>query len=134
MHAKSGSQCKYFRFGRIGALAATSHFTLPVPQIDSVKTAKDFAGMMRIVTPAWEPGRELGNRKWVRVMRCHLMKDGRVRGVLLLDDVPREQLIEQAEAILREWTPSVTSVEVLSGTSVIYRSSDSGPSLEMAAD
>lgn len=67
-------------------------------------------------------------------MRCHLMKDGRVRGVLLLDDVPREQLIEQAEAILREWTPSVTSVEVLSGTSVIYRSSDSGPSLEMAAD
>jgi hypothetical protein len=63
------------------------------------------------------------------------MKDGQVRGVLLLDDGPREQLIEHAEAILREWTPGVTSVEVLSGASVIYRSSDSvAPLLDMAAD
>lgn len=68
-------------------------------------------------------------------MRCHLMKDGQLRGVLLLDDGRREQLIEQAEAILKEWTPWVTSVEVCSGTSVIYRSSDPArPSLDMAAD
>lgn len=67
-------------------------------------------------------------------MRCHLMKDGQVRGVLLLDDGQPEQLIEQAEAILKEWTPWVTSVEVCRGTSVIYRSSAALPPLEMAAD
>jgi hypothetical protein len=79
----------------------------------------------------------LGNweREWVWVMRCHLMKDGQVRGVLLLEDGPRDQLIEHAEAILREWTPWITSVEVWGGTSAIYRSSDPVmPSLEMAAD
>ena len=62
-----------------------------------------------------------GNGVWV--MRCHLMKDGHVHGVLLLDDSPREQLIEQAEAILREWAPWVTGVEVWNGASAIYRSS-----------
>jgi hypothetical protein len=68
-------------------------------------------------------------------MRCHLMKDGQVRGVLLLDDGRREQLIEQAEAILKEWTPWIASVEVCSGTRVIYRSSDPVPPLlDVAAD
>jgi hypothetical protein len=66
-------------------------------------------------------------------MRCHLMKDGQIRGVLLLDDGPREQLIEHAEAILREWTPWVTGVEVWSGARAIYRSSEPPP-LRMAAD
>ena len=56
-----------------------------------------------------------------------------VHGVLLLDDGPREQLIEHAEAILRDWTPWVTDVEVWSGTSAIYRSAVP-PQLDMAAD
>ena len=78
-------------------------------------------------------GLDIGNGKRVWVMRCHLMKDGQVRGVLLLDDGPREQLIEHAEAILRDWTPWVTDVEVWSGTSAIYRSAVP-PQLDMAAD
>lgn len=66
-------------------------------------------------------------------MRCHLMTDGQVRGVVLLEDGPREQVVEHAEAILREWTPWITGVEVWSGSSAIYRSSVPAP-LEMAAD
>lgn len=49
--------------------------------------------------------------------------------------VGANKLIEQAEAILKEWTPWVTSVEVCSGTRVIYRSPEPLlPALDMAAD
>ena len=99
----------------------------------SVRTTKDIAAIVRIPS-GLGAGVGIGNGKWVWVMRCHLMKDGQVRGVLLLDDKPYEGLIEQAEAILKEWTPWITSVEVCRGTSVIYRSSAPPPPLEMAAD
>ena len=56
-------------------------------------------------------------------MRCHLIKDNVVRGVLLLDDGPYEELIERAQAILREWTPAIAGVEVWDGPRVVYRSS-----------
>ena len=68
---------------------------------------------------------QLGSWDWGVGMRCHLMKDDQVRGVLLLDDRPREELIAQAQAILREWAPGVAGVEVWDGPRVVYRSSDS---------
>jgi hypothetical protein len=52
------------------------------------------------------------------------MKDGQVRGVLLLDDGPHEELTKQAEVILRQWAPAIASVELRDGSRVVYRSPD----------
>ena len=55
-------------------------------------------------------------------MLCYLIKRGHIQGVVLLKDGQDDNLIQQAEAILREWAPGAEGVEVWSGMRFVYRS------------
>lgn len=58
-------------------------------------------------------------------MRCYLMKDGHIYNVVLLKEGPDEDLIEQAEAVLKGYArQGVEGVEIWDGTRFVYRSSD----------
>jgi len=50
-------------------------------------------------------------------------QDGQGRGVLLLENRPHDELIEEAKAMLREWTPAIAGVEAWDGPRVVYRTS-----------
>lgn len=55
-------------------------------------------------------------------MRCCLIKSGFTRGTMLLEGGSDKDLIRQAEAIPREWSPDIEGVEVWRGNRCIYRS------------
>ena len=66
-----------------------------------------------------------GSRLGERAMRCYLMKDGHIHGVVLLKTGPDEDLIWQAESALKEYARrGIEGVEVWDGTRFVYRSLD----------